>query len=148
VRSFLILPRLGVDRAHLYFFNDSDEPKLHASSGITRNFKPKPVFHSLAWLQRSLGDFRFSRVDRESPPGECFCYEFTHANQPGKRVLAAWLPTGDSRKVRLFIDTARVVRTELMPLTEQQAPHVPFEMEIEGYLAIECGERPVFIWLE
>ena len=40
IRSFLILPRLGVDRAHLYFFNDSDEPKLHASSGITRTFKP------------------------------------------------------------------------------------------------------------
>lgn len=147
VRSFLILPRLGVDRAHVYFFNDSDEPKLHASSGITRNFKPKPVFHSLAWLQRSLGEYRFSRVDREAPPGECFCYEFTHANQPGKRVLAAWLPSGDSRKVRLFIDTARVVRTELMPLTEQPASPVPFEMEIEGYLAIECGERPVFIWL-
>jgi serine/threonine-protein kinase ATR len=148
VRSFLILPRLGVDRAHLYFFNDSDEPKLHASSGITRNFKPKPVFHSLAWLQRSLGDYRFSRVDREAPPGECYCYEFSHGTDPKKRVLAAWLPSGESRKVRLFIDTAKVVRAESMPLSERPAERVAVRSEIEGYIALECGERPVFIWLE
>lgn len=148
VRSFLILPKLGVDRAHLYFFNDADEPKLHASSGITRNFQPKPVFHSLAWLQKSLGDYRFSRVEREAPPGECFCYEFTHASDPKKRVLAAWLASGEDKTVRLYIDTAKAVKAERMPLKQGAIENISFKHEIEGYIAIDVGERPCLIWLD
>ena len=148
VRSFLLLPRLGVDRAHLYFFNDSDEPKLHASSGITRNFVPKPVFHSLAWLQRSLGDYRFSRVDREIPPGECYSYEFTNGGDAKKRILAVWLPSGQNRKVRLYLDTAKAVRAERMPLSPGDAEAAVIHREIEGYIAVEAGERPTLIWLE
>ena len=148
VRSFLILARLGVDRAHLYFFNDSDEPKLHASSGITRNFEPKPAFHALAWMQKSLGDFRFSRVDREAPPGECYCYEFTHETDRSRRVFAAWLPSGEPKNVRLFIDTATAARAEKMPLSPGAAESVKLKQEIEGYVAVEVGERPVFIWIE
>ena len=148
VRSFLILPRLGVDRAHLYFFNDADEPKLHASSGITRNFEPKPAFHALAWMQKSLGEYRFSRVDREALPGECYSYEFAHGAEKKKRVLAAWLPSGESKTVRLFIDTARVLKAERMPLTPGDAEAVVVKQEIEGYIALEVGERPTFIWLE
>ena len=148
VRSFLLLPRMGVDRAHLYFFNDSDEPKLHASSGITRNFEPKPVFHSLAWLQRSLGDYRFSRVDREIPPGECYSYEFTNGGDAKKRILAVWLASGQSRKVRLYIDTAKAVRAERMPLASGAADAIEITREIEGYIAVEAGERPILIWLE
>ncbi len=148
VRSFLLLPRLGVDRAHLYFFNDSDEAKLHAASGITRNFQPKPAFHALAWLQRSLGDYRFTRVDREAPPGECYSYEFTHGSDAKKRVLAAWLPAGENKTVRLFVDTAKVIRAERMPLSAGDAERVATKTEIEGYVAVEVGEHPVFIWLE
>ena len=148
VRSFLILPRLGVDRAHLYFFNDADEPKLHASSGITRNFEPKPAFHALAWMQKSLGDYRFSRVDREAPPGECYCYEFAHGVDKGRRVLAAWLPSGESKTVRLFIDTAKVLKAERMPLIPGDAEPVLVKQEIEGYIALEASERPTFIWLK
>lgn len=148
VRSFLLLPRLGVNRAHLYFFNDSDEPKLHASSGITRNFVPKPVFFSLAWLQRSLGEYRFSRVDREIPPGECYSYEFTNGGDAKKRILAVWLASGQNRKVRLYTDTAKAIRAERMPLTPGDAEAVVINREIEGYIAVEAGERPILIWLE
>ncbi len=148
VRSFLILPRLGVDRAHLYFFNDADEPKLHASSGITRNFQPKPVFHALAWLQRSLGDYRFSRVEREIPPGECYCYEFSHDIEKQKRIMAVWLPIGEPKKVRIFIDTAKAVKAEQMPLTPGAAEAVAVKQEIEGYISLEVGEHPVVVWLE
>ena len=148
VRSFLLLPRLGIDRAHLYFFNDSDEAKLHGSSGITRNFQPKPVFHALAWLQRSLGDYRFSRVDREAPPGECYCYEFTNGTNPKKRALAAWLPSGEKKKVRLFTDNAKAVRAERMPLVSGDPPPVVITHEIEGYIALEIDTFPLVIWLE
>ena len=146
VRSFLLLARLGVDRAHLYFFNDRDEPKLHASSGITRNFEPKPAFHALAWLQRSLGAYRFSRIEREDPD-ECYAYEFANGADPKKRVWVVWKPAGDPRRVRIFNDSLRVVRAERMPLVAGDAEKVAVTQEIEGYLAVEAGERPVMIWL-
>jgi serine/threonine-protein kinase ATR len=57
VRSFLVLSAMDVDRAYLNFFNDKDEPQLHATSGITRNFKPKPSFYAMSHLYRSLGVF-------------------------------------------------------------------------------------------
>ena len=41
VRSTLVFAGMGVDRAYVYFFNDSDEPKLHAASGLTRDFVKK-----------------------------------------------------------------------------------------------------------
>ena len=51
VRAFLLFAAMDVQRAYLYFFNDSDEPSFHAASGITRNFEPKPSFHAVAHLQ-------------------------------------------------------------------------------------------------
>ena len=147
VRSFLVLARLGVDRAHLYSFNDNDEPRVNGSSGITRNFEPKPVFHALVWLQRSLGGYRFSRVEREDP-GECYVYEFTHATDPGKRMWAVWKPSGESRTVRVFNDPWRAVRAERMPLIAGDAEKVAAQQEIEGFLRVEAGERPVMIRLE
>jgi hypothetical protein len=147
VRSFLLLARLGVDRAFLYFFNDSDEPRVHGSSGITRNFQPKPAFHALAWLQRSLGDYRFSRVEREDA-GECYAYEFVHGTDTGKRVWVIWRTAGEPRVVRLFHDLLRVIRAERMPLVEGAAEVVNVMQEIEGYLAVQASERPVMIWIE
>ena len=146
VRSFLLLARLGVDRAHLYFFNDSDEPHVHGSSGLTRNFQPKPAFHALAWLQRSLGEYRFARVDREE--GDCHAYEFVHGSQPAKRAWVVWRPAGESHVVRLFNDPLHVVRAERMPLVAGEAEAVAVRQEIEGYMAVEAAERPVIIWLE
>ncbi len=146
VRSFLMLARLGVDRAHLYFFNDSDEAKLHGSSGITRNFEPKPAFHALAWLQRSLGEYRFARVEREE--GECYAYEFAHGAQPKKQAWVVWRTAGAPAVVRLFHDPWRAVHAERMPLVAGDAEKVEVRQEIEGYLAVEASERPVIIWLE
>ncbi len=146
VRSFLLLARHGVDRAHVFFFDDKDEPQVHGSSGITRNFQPKPAFHSLAWLFRSLGDYRFTRVEREDA-GECYAYEFTHATDPKKRVWAVWKPSGDPRVARLFHDPMEIERAERMPLSPGAAEAVEVKKEIEGYFAIEATQRPTLIWL-
>ncbi len=146
VRSFLLLARLGVDRAHLFFFDDADEPHLHGSSGITRNYQPKPAFHALAWLQRSLGDFRFTRVEREDPE-ECYAYEFTNGSDPKQIVWAVWKPAGPARVVRLFHDPLTIQRAERMPLSGEPAEKATIREEIEGYLAMEAGPSPTLIWL-
>jgi hypothetical protein len=147
VRSFLLLARHGVDRAHIFFFDDKDEPHVHGSSGITRNFQPKPAFHSLAWLQKSLGEYRFSRVEREDA-GECFAYEFVLGGDPKKKVWAIWKPSGDPRTVRLFHDPMEIRKAERMPLVAGAAEAVEVKKEIEGYFAVEASEKPVLVWLE
>ncbi|HEX3132109.1 MAG TPA: cellulase family glycosylhydrolase [Planctomycetota bacterium] len=50
VRSFLVFARLSVDKAYIYFFNDNDDPAFHGSSGVTRNWQPKPSYHAVAHL--------------------------------------------------------------------------------------------------
>ncbi len=62
MRSFLVFSKLSVARAYIYFFNDDDTPHVHGSSGLTRNFKPKPAFHAVAHLYKTLGDYRFARA--------------------------------------------------------------------------------------
>ena len=147
VRSFLLLSRLGVDRAYLYFFDDSDEAHVHGSSGITLDFEPKPAFHALAWLQRSLGEYRFARVDREDDK-ECYAYEFTHSSEPAKRAWVVWRAAGAARVVRLYNDPLHIVRAERMPMIEGDPEAVEVIQEIEGYMAVEVSEVPVIIWLE
>ncbi len=144
VRSFLLLAGLGVDRAHLFSANDAGDPQVRV---ITRNFQPKPVFHALAWLQRSLGEYRFARVEREDA-GDCYCYEFIHGTDAKKRVWAIWKPTGEPLVVRLFHDPLHIVRAERMPLNQGDVNFAKVKLEIEGYFAIQADERPVFVWLD
>ncbi len=146
VRSLLVFARMGVDRAYVYESDDCDETRPRGSSGITRNFQPKPAFHALAWLQRSLGKYRFSRVEREDA-GECYAYEFTHDTDPKLHVWAVWRTLGEAKKVRLFHDPLEIERAERMPLTADAPEGVNIVREIEGYFAIEATERPTLVWL-
>jgi hypothetical protein len=145
-RSYLLLARHGVDRAHLFFFNDDDQPQLHGSSGLTRKFQPKPAFHAVAWLLRSLGEYRFARVEREDA-GDCYAYEFVHGQDAKRRVWAVWKPAGEPRVTRLFHDPHEIVKAERMPLIAGAAEAVEPKREIEGYFAIEASEKPVLVWL-
>ena len=145
VRGWMVLAREGVDRAYLYFFNDEDKPSVHASSGLTRNFQPKPSFHATAWLQRSLGDYRFSRVVREDA-ADCYAYEFVHGSDAQKRVIAVWKPTGADAKVTVPAK-GRVVKSERMPLQEGNAEAGDAAMKGEA-LEVTAGETPALVWIE
>ena len=130
----------------MFFFNDDDKAQLHGSSGLTRNFQPKPSFHAVAWLLRSLGEYRFARVEREDP-GDCYAYEFVHGQDARRRVWAVWKPAGDPRVTRLFHDPMRVEKAERMPLSPAAPEKVEVKREIEGYFAVEASEKPVLVWL-
>jgi len=145
VRSFLVLSAMDIERAYLFFFNDKDEAKLHAASGITRDFKPKPSFHAMAHLYRSLGDYRFKRaaVKRE---GELYCFEYESADAKNT-VYVAWSPTGGQKPTlrTLPISAAGMQRAELMPLTAGDPAAVKWK-DAAGGVDIEVGESPVFLW--
>lgn len=148
VRAFLTLSELDLDRAYIYFFNDKDEPSLHAASGITRNFEPKPSFHALAHLQATLGDYRFSKVVTKKP-GELYVFEFAHGDDPGKRIWAVWSPTGSGRKAEVTLPGGgKIERAERMPLTAGPAEKVVPEPTGSGSVRFEVSESPVYLWLE
>jgi serine/threonine-protein kinase ATR len=86
IRSTLIFMSMDVARAYIYFYDDSDQPSLHAASGITRNFEPKPSYHALAQLQRILGPYRFDqKVIVEA--GKLMVYKFTLAEDSQQKDL-------------------------------------------------------------
>src|SRR5690606_39196619 len=58
VRSFFVFAQRDVERAYLYFFNDSDGASVHGASGLTRNFEPKPAYYAVRHLYKTLGEYR------------------------------------------------------------------------------------------
>ena len=121
VRSFLVFSTMPIDRAYLYYFNDEDEPGLHASSGITRHFTPKPAFYALEQLQRTLGQFRFSRIV-ENQPGALRIQEYTNVTK--KVVWVAWSPTGNGQKFTTTLKTTpgRLAEAHRMRFGEKESP--------------------------
>ena len=146
VRGYMVLCALGVDRAYLYFFNADDTPHLHGSSGLTRNFVPKPAFYAVAHLQKTLGDYRLTKVVREDS-AHGFVYEFTKGDDAKKRVLAVWKTAGAAVKATVPVGAAKVLRAERTPLATGDAPRVAVQ-SVAGGIEVEAGELPVFVWLE
>jgi hypothetical protein len=110
VRSFLLFSKLDLTRAYIFFFDDKDEPQVHGSSGLTRNGRPKPAFHAVAHLLKTLGDYRFHRVIEEKPEN-VYVYEYVHGDDPNQRIWAVWSPTatGKPGKVDLKVERMKLL---------------------------------------
>jgi serine/threonine-protein kinase ATR len=146
VRSTLVFMAMDVQRAYIYFYDDKDEASVHAASGLTRNFQPKPSYHAVSHLRKTLGEHRLSRI-LLAKPGEVYAYEFV--DPAGKRIVAAWSPTGTGRQATVDLDlvAARIARAERMPLGPGgTAPlTVPFAA---GRATLPLTEAPLYLWLE
>lgn len=141
VRSVPLLLAEGVERAHVYFFDDKDEPKLHGASGILRKGKPKPAWHALRQLQQLLGDARLERLDRDGPlhtarwrkpDGACWLMLWTaEADRDGAtpRTLRV-TPIGDARPLALDATPPAALR----PVATGP-----------GQWSLPIGPRPVFL---
>lgn len=136
VRSFLIFASMDIDRAYLYWFNDADKPSVHASAGLTRNYQPKPSFHAVAWLMKSLGDYRYVKTQQQN--ADAWAMEFVHETDAKRKVLAVWKPTGEAATYKLKVTPEKCER---MPLSESSAESV---MAKDGKITI--NESPVFVW--
>jgi hypothetical protein len=146
VRSFFLFAKMGVGKAFVYFFNDNDEAKLHAASGLTRNFQPKPAWHAVAWMLRSLADYRFSRALRESMD-DGYLYEFTPEKAGQPVILAAWHPTKEGIELKAHAGGRKLLRAERMPLSKDPAEAVSVKTA-DGSLIFTGGEKPVLLWME
>jgi len=148
VRSFLCLSAMDVDRAYLYFFNDEDEPQLHAASGITRHFQPKPSFYAMSHLYRALGDFRFVRTIAKTEGG-LYCFEYGNPAVPAEHVYVAWSATEGGKSgaqlLPLGKNAAGIHRAERLTLSKDEPLKVDFKLA-PGGISVEVGEAPVFLF--
>ena len=148
VRSFLVFSALDVDRAYIYYYDDEDAPTLHAASGLTRHFTPKPSFYAVSHLYATLGNYRFTRAVVQEA-GSLYAYEYQNGTNPKDRIWAVWSPTGSKREaeVVLPIISGKIVRAEQMPLQTGKAKPVTFHTE-GGKTTLKVGESPVYLWIQ
>jgi serine/threonine-protein kinase ATR len=148
VRSFLVFSNMDVDRAYIYYFNDEDEAQLHGSSGLTRNYVPKPAFYAVAHLYHTLGDYRFSRAVVQET-GKLCVYEYRHATNPKERIWAVWLPTGANRQEEMTLPAPNgtVYQAERMPMKAGPTESVPWEVQKDGKIRVQVSESPLYLRL-
>ena len=144
VRSFLLFSAMSVEKGFVYFFNDKDEPKLHAASGLTRNYEPKPAYHAVAWMLKSLADYRFSKVITQSLD-DGYVYEFVPGKAGEPLIWAAWHPTEAKHEITVPSSGMKVIKAERMPLKKGEVE--PVSVSRENSLQLSLGERPVLIWM-
>jgi len=144
VRSLLVFSAMPVERAYIYFFNDEDEPKLHASSGITRHFAPKPSFYALAHLQHVLGDYRFERMVANQPAG---VRVQEYRNDKNNIIWVAWSPTGEGKSFTTTLATpGRLLDAQHMPLDGKEASaNSPIREIAPGRVEVAVDESPVYL---
>ena len=148
VRSLLVFSSMPVERAYIYFFNDEDIPGLHASSGITRHFKPKPSFYALSHLQRVLGDYRFGRIVTNQPDN---LRVQEYRNDSGKIIWVAWSPTGDGKRFTSVFNDApgRLVGSERMLLDSGDGDGAePARQIAPGRVEATIDESPEYLIFE
>ena len=143
VRSFFLFARMGVDKAFVYFYNDEDKPQLHACSGLTRNYEPKPGFHAVAWMLKSLADHHFASVARESLE-DGYVYRFEGGAGTGP-IYAVWHATRAGTTWEIPAALGKPVRAERMPLAA--GPSQPVELKpTAGGVSVELDEVPMLLW--
>lgn len=149
VRSILVFSAMPVERAYVYFFNDNDEPHVHGSSGLTRDFQPKPAFYAMAHLQSVLGGCRFQRVVANEP-GRLRIQEYCDGTDLRRVVWAVWSPTGDGRSFTTLIPNVpgRLVDAQRMPLGAGTATLESPPSQTSAGVTVLVDESPIYLCFE
>ena len=147
VRSYLVFSSMPVERAYLYFFNDEDKASLHASAGLTRHFKPKPSFHAVSHLQRTIGDYRFARIVKKEPGLRVQEY---HAATGNEVMWVVWTPTLEGKETVVSLEgvPGKLVSTTQMPLTEKAEEIALPKQPTPGSVQMRASGRPVYLVFE
>jgi serine/threonine-protein kinase ATR len=148
-RSYLEFARMDVDQAHVFYYNDSDEPTLFAGSGLTRNYVPKPSYHAVSHLMETLGDYKFDEV-KKSVANDVYVYEFMHSDDPNQLIWAVWSPTGTDRNVLMTLGDLPGTPdwAELMPETAGGATQVSYTMLGSNQMQMMVGESPTYVYFD
>lgn len=141
VRSIPLLLNAGAERAHIYFFDDNDEPQMHGAAGILRKGKPKPSWFALRQIQSLLGDACLERLDRDG-----VFYSARWKNPGGSAWLMLWTAEADSDRT-----VARSLRVtpagDAIPMALDATAPKPVRPEPAGpgQWRLPVGPRPLFL---
>lgn len=154
VRSYLAFAERDVRRAYLYYYDDKDEPSVHACAGVTRNFQPKPSYWAVRQLQDVLGDCRFAKVVRQEP-GKLRVQEYVGGPEArGTVVWVAWSPTGCRTDAKAGYQPAHATvtlsglpgRPEAIAMATADGKPAPVEAQVSARaVTLEVGESPVYL---
>ncbi len=148
VRSYLVMAELDLGRAYLYFFDDNDQPSLHASSGITRHLEPKPSYWAMRHLYHTLGDCRFSRViEKSADVNGAYIFEFTNGKNANQLIWVAWLASGSDRtaekkKIKL---PGNLIKAERMATKKGEDTRLKMDVPPDRSVTISLSESPIFL---
>ncbi|MGO8699565.1 MAG: cellulase family glycosylhydrolase [Limisphaerales bacterium] len=147
VRSLLVFSAMPVERAYIYFFDDNDQPRVHASAGITRHFRPKPSYYALAQLQRLLGACRFAKII-VNEPGNLRVQEYR--GDSGRVVWAAWSPSGNGRDVAATLDhvPGKLVGVQGMCLAPVSSLPPDVSQVSPSQIRLTVDESPLYLIFE
>ena len=141
LRSIPLFLAEGVERAHIYFFDDKDEPQLHGASGILRNGQPKPAWHALRQIQALLGDARMERLDHDGP-----LYTARWRKPDGACWLMLWTAEADKDSTAPCIIRQRPLSNAIpMTLSETEPTPVRITSAGDGGWSVPAGPRPIFL---
>jgi hypothetical protein len=148
VRSLLCFASRDVARAYIYFYNDEDKASVHAASGLTRHFEPKPSYWAVKHFYRTLGDFRFEQIIKEEE-GHLFIWQFVHAEERARKMWVTWSPTGSGREIEVELTDmpGPLLSAEVMPLEDGKAPTVDVQPG-DSRLTIPVSESPLYLTWE
>lgn len=144
-RSFLRFANMDLDRAYMFWANDSDNPQLHGSSGLTRNYNPKQSYWAMKHLKDTLGEYAFVEAIQQST--DLFVYAFKNLENPDELIWAVWSPTGNGTQKLVTLDgvLGEVLAAEQMALTSAGGTAVGFTMLDADSIRLNIGESPTYL---
>ena len=146
LRSLLCFTARDVDRAYIYYYDDKDKAAIHAASGLTRNFKPKPAYWAIQQFNELLGDYCYNRTLRENAE-ELYAYEFINSEERLTWVL--WSPTGNGRRDEVHLRQLPSPHYKILSMasSDGEPSAVPVQSS-GGGITLDVGESPVYIVFE
>jgi hypothetical protein len=145
VRSWLNFSAMDLDRAYMFYYNDSDSPTLFGGSGLTRNFQPKPAYYAVQHLQQTLGNYKFSGAIQQNTNG-LYVFAFEKSGDPTDQIWVAWSATGTGTSASRTISglPGAVTSAEIMPLVTGPATAAAYSTT-PGSITLDVGETPTYI---
>jgi len=118
VRALLLLSSRAVERAYIFFYNDENKPSVHAASGLTRNFEPKPSLWAVSQLQHELGEYRFDRIVQE----ENGIHIYAFISNTGVERWALWSSGPEPVTVDIAALRPDITDAQLIPMATEASP--------------------------
>lgn len=149
VRSYLEIAAAGIDRAAMYMLRDVDpeSPIKYATSGLTSdkntNWQPKTSWYYVYTLRNILKNMRF---EESKIVAGAYVYAFHDGN--GKKALAIWSPTSESKVIDNFVLKLRdnVKEAKLITLEHGEIEGVAIPLKLkENTVTLTVSECPIFL---